>query len=581
VSARARLYLASVAVVVIAVLVSSVVVAGEIRAYLVARIEGELGAHARAAATLLSRVEPHSAADVDAAIDELARSVGARLTVIDADGVVRADSELSLEEIAHTENHQQRPEIVRARERAYGVAGRYSATLHTEMLYVALPFSGARLAPDGAATSGVVRAAMPLSEVDHAIARARTLIALGGAVGIVLALVMSFFAAHLFTQSLRDLVRRAQKVTGQPTSENPDEIGALAGTFRILSRDLERTVASLAGARDRFATVLESMREGVVALDKSGAVEMTNAAARALLALPEDAALQPLTSLVTAPALDEVVTRAREGHAATAEIALTDPARVLEATATPIRTSGGAIVVVRDVTELRRLEAVRREFVANVSHELRTPISVIAANAETLMLGALDDSARAQSFVQAIANNAERLSRLIADLLDLSRLESGREKLTPEPFSVAPLVEKVQAALRVAVESRRHALFINVPADIRVRADARALEQVVTNLLENAIKYTPPGGSIAVRARVDGDEVELAFEDDGTGIAPEHRARVFERFYRVDAGRSREAGGTGLGLAIVKHLVELMSGRVVLAPNEPRGSRFVVRLPRA
>jgi two-component system phosphate regulon sensor histidine kinase PhoR len=237
-------------------------------------------------------------------------------------------------------------------------------------------------------------------------------------------------------------------------------------------------------------------------------------------------------------------------------------------------------LVLHDVTEMRRLEAVRRDFVANVSHELRTPVSVIRANAETLLDGALEDEKRARTFLDALVRNADRLSRILADLLDLSRLEAGRYALDLEPIALSPAVEKVVELVETRAKEKSIAVAIDVAPELAAHADARAFEQVLLNLIDNAVKYTPASGHILVSARRVEELIRVEVTDDGPGIEPRHRARLFERFYRVDPGRSRDVGGTGLGLAIVKHLVESMGGRVGMEPaaGAPHGSTFWVTL---
>jgi two-component system phosphate regulon sensor histidine kinase PhoR len=271
---------------------------------------------------------------------------------------------------------------------------------------------------------------------------------------------------------------------------------------------------------------------------------------------------------------------AERGGSTSAEFDLSGgPARRVQARAT-VQSDGGTVIVVHDVTEVRRLERVRRDFVANVSHELRTPISVIRANTETLLEGALDDPARARQFVDALFRHADRLGRLVSDLLDISRIEAGRYRLDLGSASVSEAAERVLDTLQTEADQKRVELTVDVSPDIRITADAKALEHVLMNLVGNAIKYTPEGGHVDVKAEPKGDDVRVEVLDDGPGIDPAHRERIFERFYRVDPGRSRDMGGTGLGLSIAKHLVEAMEGEVGVDPRSPHGSVFWFRLAR-
>jgi two-component system phosphate regulon sensor histidine kinase PhoR len=249
--------------------------------------------------------------------------------------------------------------------------------------------------------------------------------------------------------------------------------------------------------------------------------------------------------------------------------------------ATPQGESGGAVLVMHDATEIRRLETVRRDFVANVSHELRTPVSIIQANTETLLLGALDEPAQARRFLDAIRRNAERLGQLISDLLDISRIEAGKYAIEMRPLSMASVAHSVSKSVSESCRRRGVVLEVSVDRELRVRADAGALEQVLVNLVENAVKYGPEGGTVELAAVEQGAVVRIEVRDEGPGIALAHRRRVFERFYRVDPGRSRNMGGTGLGLAIVKNLTEAMGGEVGVDSREPTGSAFWLRLGRA
>ncbi|HOX43814.1 MAG TPA: ATP-binding protein [Myxococcota bacterium] len=340
------------------------------------------------------------------------------------------------------------------------------------------------------------------------------------------------------------------------------------------------TTAAQEEERRRFQAVLASMAEGVLLLDGERRVTLVNPAASRLLGLPAQPLGRRLLEVSRLPALHELVERARAGEACEAELDA-GPQRRLRARATPLEGSHEVSVVVHDVTELRRLEAIRKDFVANVSHELRTPISVIRANAETLLEGALEDAGLARGFVEALLRNAERLSALISDLLDISRIESGSHKLERRPLALAQAVRQVLDNMAQAAAARGQTLSSQVPEALWALGDEKALGQVLTNLLDNATKYTPDGGHIQVRAACQAGQVRLEVVDDGPGIEPQHRARVFERFYRVDQGRSRAMGGTGLGLSIVKNLIEALGGQVGIEPNQPAGSIFWVTLPEA
>jgi len=404
--------------------------------------------------------------------------------------------------------------------------------------------------------------------------------------GIGAGLFMTGFATRLANRDLALLLTHTQALaSGEDRAPlhlpESAELEGIAGSIQQLSGELQRTVRELAAERDRFQAVLVAMSEGVMALDRSGRALLFNPAARELLGLPEAVTGRRLVEIVDIDELDELLEDLEDEEYATAEFVRNvggEPLRLLiSGTA---REDGGCVLVLHDMTEIRRLESLRRDFVANVSHELRTPVAVVQASAEALYDGAMDDPEYATHFLSAILRNTARLASLINDLLSLSRIEEGRYKFLFADIDLQDAVHKVVEALSPRLGTRSHHLQVALEPGITVRADASALEQVLVNLLENAMKYTPEGGHLAVRAQaIDAETAMIEVVDDGPGIDPVHQPRLFERFYRVDAGRSREVGGTGLGLAIVKHLVEAMSGQVGMEHNQPRGSVFWVRLP--
>jgi two-component system phosphate regulon sensor histidine kinase PhoR len=286
---------------------------------------------------------------------------------------------------------------------------------------------------------------------------------------------------------------------------------------------------------------------------------------------------EPLIEFVRVP---EVFALIDDDQAAATEIELHGGVKTLIRVAHKYG-GAGRVLLLEDVTTVRKLETVRRDFVANVSHELRTPVSVIRANAETLLAGAKDDPVMAPKLIDGLHRNAERLARILADLLDLSRLDAGQYRLELSPVPVRALAEQSMTAVEPQAAKRNVKVSIAVPDDLVVKADAKALDQILVNLIDNGVKYTKGDGNVWIEAKPDADAIRIEVRDDGPGIAAKHRERVFERFYRADPSRSREAGGTGLGLSIVKHLVESMDGEVGVEPNTPTGSIFWLRLPRA
>ena len=574
---RRRLLLASLVLVTVVDLVVGIYLEIRLRDSLHSRIREELGRHARAVIEVLEGLGPEDGAALEAVrarldpiADRFGKAMDARVTVIGPDGRLLADSELSLAALPLAEDHGGRAEVVAARAGEVGVARRKSTTVGSEMLYVAQRMD------DG--SGRVVRVSVPLSQVDEDVRQLRWILGLGGVAALVAAALLALVASRLLSRSLQALVATAQHEAGAVRvpgeGEPPSSVDALAD-------ELRRTVRLLGNERERFETVLETMDQAVLALDAELRITTVNRAGRQLLGLPEAVEGRPLLDFVRVPALQELIDEAAKGKPVNAELDLgVSPRRRIQAHATAPRQGGGTVLVMHDVTELRRLETIRKDFIANVSHELRTPVAVIQANAETLMAGALRDPERARTFLDALSRHAERLGRLVSDLLDISRIEAGRYPLVIEPVDLALLVEGTIAALALQAGEKGTTLVSRLPGELWVTGDDKALEQVLFNLVSNAIKYTQGGGHVEVDAVVlegEGDEttrLRVEVRDDGPGIDPRHHRRVFERFYRVDPGRARDMGGTGLGLAIVKHLVEAMGGQVGVDARRPNGSIF-------
>jgi two-component system phosphate regulon sensor histidine kinase PhoR len=423
---------------------------------------------------------------------------------------------------------------------------------------------------------GVVRVARSTGELRAALAELRSLLLIAGLLAIGSSLLLAAAAAHLVSRTMRELVDSARGIAEVGSEEVGSAPAALAGSLKRMSLEIEQTVADRAAERARSAAVLEGMSEGVVAVNGEGQVTLINRAAQTLLGAGADAIGRSLLEVVRVPALDELVAGMESGRSVEFELPATR--RRLLAQHAP-QEAGGSVLVLHDVTELHRLETIRRDFVANVSHELRTPVSVISANAETLVSGALEDQETAPRLVEAIHRNALRLTDLIDGLLDLSRLEAGRYEIATEEVALDAAARRAVDAVERLAERRHTAIAVEVPDALQATADPRPLHQILVNLLENAIKHTPDGTRVKVTGRAQGDRVRLEVADDGPGIPPGQTERIFERFYRIDPGRSREMGGTGLGLSIVKHLVDAMGGTVGVRDNRPRGAVFWVDLP--
>jgi signal transduction histidine kinase len=413
-----------------------------------------------------------------------------------------------------------------------------------------------------------------------------------GAFAVALAVIFSFFFFMLVTGPVRRIRSAASALAAGDLSRRlrerrRDEFGDLARALDALADELQRRLGQLSDERAEMQTLIDSMSEGVLAIEPSGALRRANPAARRMFALSERAVGIPPEAIARRPEFLQLVKRALGGETSTAtEIA--GDGRSLLGTAHPLP-DGGAVLVFLDVSELRRLEGVRRDFIANASHELKTPLTAIRGYSETLLDPSLPPELT-RRFAQIVKDNADRLQRIVDDLLDLSRIESGRFGVEPEEIELAIVAEEAWVAQRADLQSTRVDFAIEIePGASVVRADLAALRQIFSNLFSNALRYTPPGGRISVTARPArssrparggaGPSIEVAVRDSGSGIPGSHLPRIFERFYRADPARSRIEGGTGLGLAIVKHLVEAHGGHVEAASEVGAGTTITFSLP--
>ena len=410
--------------------------------------------------------------------------------------------------------------------------------------------------------------------------------------GCALSLAVTYLVVGRIVRPLSRLTEGAQAIASGDDEhavyvESRDELGLLGAAFNHMQRKLHRRLGQLRENSERLATVLGSMVEGVIAVDDNRNILLANEAGRTLLDfVTADAINRPLIEVTRSRAvLDAVETAFADEQPVQREFEAPGAIRrslLLRATRLPGDPCPGVMVVLHDVSELRRLENLRRELVANVSHELKTPLASIKAYAETLRLGAIHDPEHNLAFVGRIEEQAERLHQLILDLLQIARIEAGQETFDIGPVPVAEVVTACFAQYMGKAEQRHIRLVVDAPAEtVQVMADDEGLLTILNNLVENAIKYTPPEGSVTVRWRATDEQVIIEVQDTGIGIAPQDQARVFERFYRVDKARSREMGGTGLGLSIVKHLAQALHGSVGLQSKPKQGSTFRVSLPRA
>jgi two-component system phosphate regulon sensor histidine kinase PhoR len=557
--------LAGLLVVIGALVAAIVVLAGtRLTDRLAADTEDELSREARLVGVMWSTRPTEAEPIADGAGAALQR----RVTLIDSTGVVLGDSEFDGEGLRRLENHGTRPEVIQARAAGVGRSIRSSASAGDEEMYVAIrhPHGFVRVSIGTSRFSEIVRGARR----DVIVA---SLIALLGA--IVLATLFSRHVSRPIVE-LRDVTRAiaAGDLGRRPALMASGEVGDLAASVSRMTDELRRRLQEMSDEDGRLVAIIESLDEAIVAVDARGTVVRMNEAARQLFATTDPLPFAATALALGAPLRQALSAAMKGGVIDSVEAAIGE--RTVALTARPLP-AGGAVLAVLDLTERRRLEIVRRDFVANVSHELKTPLTVIGGIAETRRDPALSDRER-ERFLDLVTANTSRMQRIVDDLLDLSRYESSAWTPKPADVDLEAVVSDLFTTFRPAAAAKGLSLSVEIDADARtVRFDPTALRQVLSNLIENAIRYTP-AGSVTVSARRADDEVVIAVRDTGIGIAPEHLGRIFERFYRADPSRSRADGGTGLGLAIVRHLVEAHGGRVGAESVPGSGTTIYIRM---
>ncbi|MCC6139438.1 MAG: HAMP domain-containing protein [Nitrospira sp.] len=522
---------------------------------------------------------------------DIVRQLGARalarVTVVAADGTVIADSAVDDAGLAAVENHLSRPEIQQALATGQGRDIRASQTTGSRTMYRAI-----RTELRDGGRPVILRLGLPMTMLEEETAKLQRHLAIAIGAAFLIALLLSLWMARSITKPLSDIADAARRLSaGDATirihTHSHDEVGLLGETLNHMTDQLRTKIDELSEDRAQLLAMLTSMVEGVMVLDCRGRILQVNPALERMFDVRRtEIRGQISTEVLAHPELNSLITTILANRAGQeAEITLTPGGRCLH-----IETSVAgcereneacAVLVFHDITELRRLEKIRKDFVANVSHELRTPLTSIKGYVEALLDGGKDNPETAVNFLAIILKQSDRLNLILEDLLELSKIESGRVSFKEDPLDIRSLIERTLSMIKPLADKKGHRLISNIDGQIPpIAGDESRLAQVLTNLLDNAVKYTPEQGTITVTAKSLPDQtVELAVTDTGLGIPEQDRPRVFERFYRVDKARSREMGGTGLGLAIVKHIVEGHGGQVWVEAHPPQGSRFLVRLP--
>jgi two-component system phosphate regulon sensor histidine kinase PhoR len=582
---RGRIAVTAVTASAVALLAVLLLVGPRLRTNALEHTRGQLLAEARLMARVVEDPLARGATseELDAIVDDAARDVRARVTVILPDGRVVADSANSGAALAAEENHSDRPEVMEALASGTGGALRHSATVGQDLLYaaVAVRHQGRVL--------GVSRVAFSVAGIEEQVADLRWTVGIALALAFGVTAVLSLLLSSSLAGPLADIMETARQFGvgnfgARIRVRRQDELGELARILNISADQLQERLTENARDRARTEAILSAMDDGVLAVDHRGIVLLANNALRRNLDLQDPIGrhhVEVIRQREVGDILQEVL---RAGERKAIEVELLHLKRAFSLTAVPFPgaegTAHGAVLTFHDVTARRRLERIRRDFVANASHELRTPLTSIRGFVEALEDGAVSEPDTAARFLGKIRTSADRMAALVEDLLELSRLESGERPPLWEEVPPTEIAEDVAASFGAQAGRKGIALSKSDSGAPPVTTDADRLRRIVENLVDNAIKYTPAGGHVEIRtmpAPHGGALIEV--RDDGPGIAAEHLPRIFERFYRVDKARSRELGGTGLGLAIVKHLAEGMGAAVTVTSDTGKGTRFTVSVP--
>lgn len=560
-------------------LLGALIVVGFLAVLIVTAVDRQLRQRLREDAETFLSSEAHlagvlwardTAADADSLADRIGDALRRRVTLVDTAGVVVGDSEFDGSELRALQNHLLRPEIAAAIERTIGSSLRPSPSTGDEELYVAVRVPG----------RGVARVSLPTESIETVTDSARRDVLGASLLALIGALVIAWLFSRTVSRPIEELRDVAQALADgdlarRPMLRAPGEVGDLAEALRELAEQLSARLQALEADETLLVQLTESLNEGVIAVDTATMVVRINETARRLLGTRAPLPF-PVDDLPRDVALREALEAALAGET-TEGAELVIAGSTLNITARPL-TGGGAVLALFDLTRVRRLEAVRRDFVANVSHELRTPLTIVGGFAETLVEEGVPDEAR-RGFAERILGNTRRMQRIVDDLLDLSRIESGGWVPNPQRIQVATVMTDVLTAARDAADRKGLALRQEIQGEAHeVYADATALRQVLGNLVDNAVRHTA-SGEVVVFSEPHRRGVVVGVRDSGIGIDAEHLPRIFERFYRVDPGRSREQGGTGLGLAIVKHLVEAHGGRVRAFSEVEKGTTITALFP--
>ena len=582
---RYKITASYIAVVILSMLILGTYLLNSLEAYFYKNLETRLTSQALLASKLVAEeIGILDANGREQLAKQISKDVQARATIISSRGVVLGDSE---RDPTSMENHLNRPEVQAAGKKGSGIAIRHSATLNTDMMYAAVLIKAS-----GSKEAGYMRLALPLTEIKHAFFGLWSDVLKAIFLAVLITIPVGLTLGKRITVPVEQLIEFARQISrgnydGRVRVRSGDEIGKLAMTLEEMADTIKDKVSLISEGKNKLEAVLASMSSGVIFIDKLGRIDLVNPAAEKFLAfLIKRGADIPHGSSIRYPELSSAINEALQtGQVIEQEVKIFIPEEaILEVIVSPFRDQSGAlngvVAVLHDISQIRRLEKIRTEFVDNVSHELKTPVTAIKGFTETLLDGAMYQQDTCREFIEIIDNEAARLSRLVHDLLDLSKIESKHMQIKTKPVDINELVRDTAAKLHGQIESSGLELKLSLPdKPVITEVNSDMIDQVLINLIDNAIKYTHTGGKLEVEVSEDNRNTVVRVRDNGIGIPAADLDRIFERFYRVDKTRSRAMGGTGLGLSIVKHIVDLHGGTVGVQSTPGLGSEFYFTLP--
>ena len=582
-SIRSRIFFIILSCLFIGLSLAFIVAERDLSAGLQQQIESELSKQAKILRQSFSEsAKIKNSINLKSQIDSYSAASGSRITIIARDGKVMVDSDIAMDSLESLDNHSNRPEVIAAFNNGSGSSKRFSNSIQKDMLYFALLDNTFEV-------ERVIRISVTNEYLDRSLASLENSMTLIIVVALIVAILASVLAGNYIRESFIDLERAASDMSDGSYKKKDleslpvkrrDEIGSMARNISTISTNLKNQISLIAKQRDQFGSVLDGLGEGIMVCDENGLITFRNDQIMQILGLNEiiDKSINDLEI----PALSRMYKKAQKKGKFDSEFELEtgeDDTRWILAHMNKAKSTQELILVVHETTQLRQMDSMRRDFISNLSHELRTPVSVIKANSETLLDGALDNEKDAKIFSKAILHNADRLSEMVTSLIDLSRIEYGELKFVIEEIVLNQIIESVVLAFKNKAKRKNIQVVFKRQSEVMISSDAKAIERVLNNLLDNAFKYSPENSTIEINLRKQGESIRLAVIDQGEGVAEEDQDLVFKRFFRTASARANTQQGSGLGLAIVKNLVYNLQGDVGVQSRPEGGSEFWFTIP--